>query len=1020
MGKGDERRAKVVDFWRAVEMFEPTDVPYPTKKGTYRPVIDLREEAPLPWSPEHRYQGGEQPRAGQQWRHTVYCGVFPLESVQHLLEERFGRDDEDADDYAPGDAALFAFEVDHLGRALLESDSLSSCGWSVGRTVGVGPDSPEWLDGFEAAQERCRLLFEWLVTEPAPGPARALMSLVSGEGFLELSLGELWDLAEEVLDGIRREDDEDSGQALFPGLGEEIDAPHGRRRRVLGREELEACLSVALTISGADSFVPSTLRVASRRISDAGAAKEETRQLTVLQQRAAARDECDFPEKPPQPGESVFLNSFISEDLGRVATALREGGTGEALRTYLYSESECDAIERVDLRQEGSELLRRVLPERMPLGRWPSKDTHPLALSQQIAVNSIVDRIGDDAGIFSVNGPPGTGKTTLLRDLIAHVVVERAMALSTLARPEDAFTDPTGWSTEDGSTTVYPFIPPLTGHEIVVASANNGAVENVTREIPSVEAVDEQWLDRADFFAEIGGRVLGKPAWGTMAARLGNMTNRNHFAQHWWQGGYGERVNGRYVPPPGGMREFLKDAAGTKRPKNVKAKRWRKAVETFTDVVRKAEDLRAEQSDLTRLWNRMRKLQGSSSPKDQAELERLREQNRRAKARFGDHIPTTALLEDDAERELSSPWNDPETTRARTEVFLAALRLHQDFIEAVPGKMLRNLQAAEAVLRGRAPGEASKQAVLSAWQSLFFVVPVVSTTFASFARLFGGLGSESLGWLLVDEAGQATPQQVVGALWRSRRAVMVGDPLQLEPICTLPFTTQQALRRKYAVDEKWLPVWSSVQTLTDQVNPLGTELVGADGDEIWVGAPLRVHRRCDDPMFSVSNKVAYQEMMVHGTPQRSPSKLYRSLWIDVPNREGHSEESWVPAEGQALKRVLTQLESTGQKMNQVFVISPFRAVAKKALGIARAFGVTDGGTIHRTQGREADVVVFVLGGDPRRPGAKRWAAKKPNLVNVAASRAKRRLYVIGDHASWSRLDHFDVLGSELDTWEITL
>lgn len=28
---------------------------------------------------------------GREWRHTVYCGVFPLESVQQLFEERFGR-----------------------------------------------------------------------------------------------------------------------------------------------------------------------------------------------------------------------------------------------------------------------------------------------------------------------------------------------------------------------------------------------------------------------------------------------------------------------------------------------------------------------------------------------------------------------------------------------------------------------------------------------------------------------------------------------------------------------------------------------------------------------------------------------------------------------------------------------------------------------------------------------------------------------------------------------------------------
>jgi len=52
------------------------------------------------------------------------------------------------------------------------------------------------------------------------------------------------------------------------------------------------------------------------------------------------------------------------------------------------------------------------------------------------------------------------------------------------------------------------------------------------------------------------------------------------------------------------------------------------------------------------------------------------------------------------------------------------------------------------------------------------------------------------------------------------------------------------------------------------------------------------------------------------------------------------------------------------------------------------------------QGKEAPIVIMVLGGNTEGSGARDWAVSEPNLLNVAATRAKRRFYVIGDRNDW--------------------
>ncbi|WP_413801232.1 AAA domain-containing protein [Streptomyces iranensis] len=61
---------------------------------------------------------------------------------------------------------------------------------------------------------------------------------------------------------------------------------------------------------------------------------------------------------------------------------------------------------------------------------------------------------------------------------------------------------------------------------------------------------------------------------------------------------------------------------------------------------------------------------------------------------------------------------------------------------------------------------------------------------------------------------------------------------------------------------------------------------------------------------------------------------------------------------------------------------------------------------HTTQGKEADIVILVLGTGAGQVGSRNWAAQKPNLLNVAVTRARRRLIVIGDFDAWSRHRYF--------------
>src|SRR4029077_15345949 len=89
-----------------------------------------------------------------------------------------------------------------------------------------------------------------------------------------------------------------------------------------------------------------------------------------------------------------------------------------------------------------------------------------------------------------------------------------------------------------------------------------------------------------------------------------------------------------------------------------------------------------------------------------------------------------------------------------TEVLLAALRLHKAFALGSARKLMPSVGVAIDVIQG-----ASRHEVFPGGRARCLAVPlharaVVSTTFASYPRLFRHLGQEDLGWLFIDEAAQ--------------------------------------------------------------------------------------------------------------------------------------------------------------------------------------------------------------------------------------------------------------------------
>lgn len=684
--------------------------------------------------------------------------------------------------------------------------------------------------------------------------------------------------------------------------------------------------------------------------------------------------------------------SFYAKDLNRVRKSLLNKERSRLLGDYINA-----PLINIENRQSICSLdnYRKWLrPDRYPMGRWPSEFSP--ALMQQMAINiALADERAGGCGIFSVNGPPGTGKTTLLKDIIAEYVVRRARLFADLDQPNDAFTQsPILEKSLDNNkqkTFGLRLDKGLADYGILVASCNNTAVENITFELPEMGKLPqaEAMADAGHsllfseghdlFFGDLATNMLNgdtdpqkhtKQAWGLISARLGKGNNIRSFC---------DMV----------LRQFVS---------KMSPKRDNEQV--------------------------MREFKNKFPPFEIAKGEFMKQYRLVERLRRTVSCDENVFRTGNEKMQPSNPLKNAEFDKAREELFYHALVLHGSFV-INSYKWRCNLYSLLAFWDNKYTVDEKELIFPHLLNSLFFLVPVVSTTFASVQRMLEYIGKEQLGLLIVDEAGQAAPQCAVGALWRAKKAIVVGDPKQVEPVVTTDETLMTLYQKKCGIDSlaSYLSKSHSVQGFADRINPYGSWI----GDT-WVGCPLVVHRRCVNPMFGISNRVSYDETMILGMKdavkeeERSELLFYHSLWIDVPGKKGGAtkgNDHYVPEQGEVcLRLILAWMEKHHEKADsrKLYVISPFttvvngiKAAVKNALDTEeyrwlksefKGWAAFNCGTVHTFQGKEAEEVIFFLGCQPSSAGAIGWV--NSNILNVAVTRAKKQVYFIGDYEVWSR------------------
>ncbi|MFJ6392795.1 AAA domain-containing protein [Streptomyces sp. NPDC091972] len=280
--------------------------------------------------------------------------------------------------------------------------------------------------------------------------------------------------------------------------------------------------------------------------------------------------------------------------------------------------------------------------------------------------------------------------------------------------------------------------------------------------------------------------------------------------------------------------------------------------------------------------------------------------------------------------------------------------------------------------------------------------------------------------VVIDEASQCSIAAVLPLLFRARRALIIGDPMQLTHIPGISPEQERQARVRAGLSAAWL----EDRRLAYHVHS-SYQAAAQNGESTLL---LDEHYRCHPEIADIVNGHCYYgalEIMTDVRRQVSAVDLMDTgevapvlAWANVPSGEsarGPGGKSWRnPSEAAAVVDIVRALLRRLPESATVGVVTPFRA-QKDALESMIGSDRVRVGTVHAFQGGQRDVMILspvATANTPQRTA--HWVASQVNLWNVAITRAKSQLITVGNHGYWQQetgLPH--LLSSRSLLWDQT-